>query len=108
MDSPLSENGRELAVLLDRLVDAWPTLVQDPVLIRHSMGVWSRAARSPGRSWHPRQVRRPDPGSPPRPGGRAATPGTAAPVLGYKPGVSPPIRAAQRADQGADQGAADP
>jgi len=34
----ISDNGRELSALLDRLVAAWPTPVQDVVLIGHSMG----------------------------------------------------------------------
>ena len=34
----ISDNGRRLADLLDRLVEAWPVPVQDLVLIGHSMG----------------------------------------------------------------------
>jgi pimeloyl-ACP methyl ester carboxylesterase len=34
----ISDNGRLLADLLDRLVEAWPVPVQDLVLIGHSMG----------------------------------------------------------------------
>lgn len=34
----ISDNGRELSALLDRLVAAWLTPVQDVVLIGHSMG----------------------------------------------------------------------
>jgi hypothetical protein len=35
---PVSENGRRLAVLLDRLLAAWPVEVGELVLIGHSMG----------------------------------------------------------------------
>jgi PGAP1-like protein len=34
----ISDNGRRLADLLDRLIEAWPVPVQDLVLIGHSMG----------------------------------------------------------------------
>src|SRR3954463_9225101 len=34
----ISDNGRRLADLLDRLVEAWPVPVQDLVLVGHSMG----------------------------------------------------------------------
>ena len=34
----VSENGRELAALLTRLVDAWPEPVEELVLVGHSMG----------------------------------------------------------------------
>lgn len=34
----ISTNGRELAALLERLVQAWPVLVSELVLIGHSMG----------------------------------------------------------------------
>jgi triacylglycerol esterase/lipase EstA (alpha/beta hydrolase family) len=34
----VSENGRQLGELLDRLVAAWPTDIQEVVLIGHSMG----------------------------------------------------------------------
>jgi len=34
----ISENGRELAELLDQLVEAWPTEVHEVSLIGHSMG----------------------------------------------------------------------
>lgn len=40
----ISENGRDLADLLENLVAEWPTDVHELVLIGHSMGVWSRAA----------------------------------------------------------------
>jgi pimeloyl-ACP methyl ester carboxylesterase len=34
----VSENGREFAMLLDRVADAWPTEIHEIVLIGHSMG----------------------------------------------------------------------
>src|SRR5213075_2020262 len=34
----VSENGRELAQLLDQLVSAWPVQIDELVLIGHSMG----------------------------------------------------------------------
>ncbi len=50
----ISENGRELAELLERLTDAWPTEVTELALIGHSMG--GLVARSAchygqGRAW---------------------------------------------------------
>ncbi|MFW2381310.1 MAG: lipase family alpha/beta hydrolase, partial [Acidimicrobiales bacterium] len=35
---PIADNGRSLAALLDKVVDAWPVPVQDVVLIGHSLG----------------------------------------------------------------------
>ena len=34
----VSENGRELAILLERLVDTWPVEVREIALVGHSMG----------------------------------------------------------------------
>jgi len=34
----VSENGRALALLLERIVEAWPLVVQEVVLVGHSMG----------------------------------------------------------------------
>ena len=50
----ISENGRELATLLDQLVRAWPTDVHELALIGHSMGgLVARSAchYSDGASW---------------------------------------------------------
>jgi pimeloyl-ACP methyl ester carboxylesterase len=34
----VSTNGRELSVLLEELIDAWPTPIEDLVVVAHSMG----------------------------------------------------------------------
>jgi pimeloyl-ACP methyl ester carboxylesterase len=48
----VSHNGRELARLLDDLVTAWPTDVEELVLIGHSMGgLVSRSACHYGEEW---------------------------------------------------------
>jgi PGAP1-like protein len=55
----ISENGRELAQLLDQLTEAWPVEVQEIVMIGHSMGgLVSRSAchYSDGHTW-PSKVR---------------------------------------------------
>jgi hypothetical protein len=58
----VSENGRELAVLLERLLDAWPVPVEELAIVAHSMG--GLVARSAchqaergGQRW-PRSLRR--------------------------------------------------
>jgi pimeloyl-ACP methyl ester carboxylesterase len=51
----VSDNGRELADLLDRLVDEWPVEVTDVVLVGHSMG--GLVARSAVHQAHARAAR---------------------------------------------------
>jgi pimeloyl-ACP methyl ester carboxylesterase len=51
----VSDNGRELADLLDQLVDGWPVEVTDVVLVGHSMG--GLVARSAVHQAHARAAR---------------------------------------------------
>jgi len=50
----ISQNGRDLADLLDTLVERWPVPVQELVLVGHSMGglvIRSACAQAEGRRW---------------------------------------------------------